>query len=75
MSNKDIKRVTGIGGFFFKTENPNQIKDWYKNQLGIPVDSYDWTFWWKDKEGKIVLLNGRHLKPIPSIFNRVKNNS
>ena len=52
MSKKDIKRVTGLGGFFFKTENPNQIKDWYKNHLGIPVDNYGWTFWWKDKEGK-----------------------
>lgn len=51
MSKKDIKRVTGLGGFFFKTENPNQIKDWYKNHLGIPVDNYGWTFWWKDKDG------------------------
>jgi predicted enzyme related to lactoylglutathione lyase len=51
MSNKDFKRVTGIGGFFFKCENPNQIKDWYKNHLGIPTDQYGWTFWWKDKDG------------------------
>lgn len=52
MENKDIKRVTGLGGFFFKSENPNQIKDWYKNHLGIPVDAYGCTFWWKDKDGK-----------------------
>lgn len=51
MSNKDIKRVTGLGGFFFKTENPDQIKDWYKNHLGIPVDNYGWSFEWKDQEG------------------------
>ncbi len=48
---KDIKRVTGLGGFFFKSENPDQIKEWYKTHLGIPVDQYGWTFWWKDKEG------------------------
>jgi predicted enzyme related to lactoylglutathione lyase len=52
MSKKDLKRVTGLGGFFFKSENPDQIKDWYKNHLGIPVDNYGWTFWWKDKDGK-----------------------
>ncbi|MGH2666226.1 VOC family protein [Flavobacterium sp.] len=51
MSKKDIKRVTGIGGFFFKSEDPNATKEWYKNHLGIPTDQYGWTFWWKDKEG------------------------
>lgn len=51
MSNKDLKRVTGLGGFFFKAENPNAIKDWYKTHLGIPVDAYGWSFGWKDKQG------------------------
>jgi predicted enzyme related to lactoylglutathione lyase len=51
MSNKDIKRVTGLGGFFFKCENPNKIKEWYKNHLGIPTNQYGWTFEWKDDEG------------------------
>lgn len=51
MSNKDLKRVTGLGGFFFKSDNPNAIKDWYKNHLGIPTDQYGWTFWWKDAAG------------------------
>jgi len=46
------KRVTGLGGFFFKTKDPDGIKAWYKNHLGIPTDEYGWTFWWKDKEGK-----------------------
>ncbi|OIQ29306.1 MAG: glyoxalase [Bacteroidetes bacterium MedPE-SWsnd-G2] len=44
-------RVTGIGGFFFKTENPNDLKSWYGKHLGLPVDQYGCTFWWKDKEG------------------------
>ena len=46
------KRVTGIGGFFFKCKDPDGVKKWYKNHLGIPVDSYGWTFWWKDAQGK-----------------------
>ncbi|MGX7668841.1 VOC family protein [Flavobacterium pedocola] len=52
MSKEDMKRVTGIGGFFFKCEDPNAAKEWYKNRLGIPVDQYGWSFWWKDQEGK-----------------------
>ena len=46
------KRVTGLGGFFFKTKNPDKVKEWYGKHLGLPVDDYGCTFWWKDKEGK-----------------------
>ncbi len=46
------KRVTGLGGFFFKTEDPKAAKDWYKNHLGLNTDDYGCTFWWKDEEGK-----------------------
>ena len=45
------KRVTGLGGFFFKTKDPDAIKTWYGKHLGIPVDQYGWTFWWKDEQG------------------------
>jgi predicted enzyme related to lactoylglutathione lyase len=51
MSKEELKRVTGLGGFFFKCENPHEIKEWYKNHLGLPTDQYGWTFWWKDKDG------------------------
>jgi len=51
MSDKDFKRVTGLGGFFFQCEHPDAIKEWYKNHLGIPTDQYGWTFWWYDKDG------------------------
>ena len=44
-------RVTGLGGFFFKTEDPVGIKDWYKNHLGLNTDNYGCTFWWKDEKG------------------------
>jgi len=46
------KRVTGIGGLFFKTKDPKSTKDWYKKHLGFNTNDYGCTFWWKDKEGK-----------------------
>lgn len=45
------KRVTGIGGLFFKTEDPTATKDWYKKHLGFNTDDWGCTFWWKDDDG------------------------
>ena len=45
------KRVTGLGGSFFKTKDPSKVKDWYNKHLGLNTDQYGSTFWWKDKEG------------------------
>ena len=33
-----MKRVTGIGGIFFKSENPQQLYEWYEKHLGIQRD-------------------------------------
>ncbi len=44
-------KVTGIGGVFFKTENPKETKDWYKKHLSFNTDDWGCTFWWKDKDG------------------------
>ena len=30
-----MKRVTGIGGIFFKAENPEALYQWYEKHLGI----------------------------------------
>lgn len=51
MSKSDMKRVTGIGGIFFRSDNPNATKEWYKNHLGLPTNPYGCTFRWKDMEG------------------------
>jgi predicted enzyme related to lactoylglutathione lyase len=33
-----MKRVTGIGGIFFKAKNPKKLANWYKKHLGLPID-------------------------------------
>ena len=48
---QELKRVTGIGGFFFKAKDPKALRDWYKQHLGLKTDDYGCTFWWKDAAG------------------------
>lgn len=35
-----MKRVTGIGGIFFKSKDPKALGEWYKQHLGFPVDEW-----------------------------------
>ena len=48
-----MKRVTGIGGIFFKSENPQRLYDWYEKQLGIQRDSHGQgaSFPWREPHG------------------------
>ena len=41
------KRVTGIGGVFFKCKDPQKMKDWYKAHLGLDTDKYGTNFEWR----------------------------
>lgn len=47
-----MKRVTGIGGLFFKCNNPQETKEWYKKHLGIESGEYGGTFEWRHAENK-----------------------
>lgn len=42
-----MKRVTGIGGIFFKCKDPSKIKEWYKTHLGFDTDEYGTNFEWR----------------------------
>jgi predicted enzyme related to lactoylglutathione lyase len=33
-----MERVTGIGGIFFKANDPEKLKAWYRDHLGLPMD-------------------------------------
>jgi catechol-2,3-dioxygenase len=35
-----MKRVTGIGGIFFKSENPEELYQWYEKHLGIQREAH-----------------------------------
>ena len=43
-----IKKVTGIGGIFFKCKDPKIMREWYKTHLGFDTDQYGTNFqWWE----------------------------
>jgi len=41
-----MKRVTGIGGIFFKCKDPAKVREWYKTHLGLHTDTYGSVFEW-----------------------------
>lgn len=45
-NNNKIKKVTGIGGIFFKCKNPKKITEWYHKHLGLDTNPYGATFNW-----------------------------
>ena len=45
LSNEDIiPKVTGIGGIFFFSEDPQKTKDWYSTNLGLETDQWGSSF-------------------------------
>jgi predicted enzyme related to lactoylglutathione lyase len=48
-----MKRVTGIGGVFFKAKDAPALQAWYKRHLGIDVQPWGGAaFDWADAEGQ-----------------------
>lgn len=61
-----MKRVTGIGGIFFKSDNPDHLYAWYEKHLGLKrnMQTQAVVFPWCEAEG------GGPAQTIWSIFPR-----
>jgi predicted enzyme related to lactoylglutathione lyase len=47
-----MKRVTGIGGIFFRAKDPVTLRGWYRKYLGIDVQEWGGApFSWTDETG------------------------
>lgn len=46
--------VTGLGGVFFKADNPSELYRWYEKHLGIRREAHGQgaTFHWRDRENQ-----------------------
>jgi len=42
-----MKKVTGIGGIFFKCKDPKKVRDWYQTHLGLNTNQYGAVFEWR----------------------------
>jgi predicted enzyme related to lactoylglutathione lyase len=45
--NLKMKRVTGIGGIFFKCKDPKKMREWYNTHLGLNTNPYGAVFEWR----------------------------
>jgi predicted enzyme related to lactoylglutathione lyase len=73
-----MKRVTGIGGIFFKSNDPDTLREWYRDHLGIESDGANGaSFPWReadnpDREGLTVWSafpdNTRYFDPSSAPF-------
>jgi hypothetical protein len=41
-----MKKVTGVGGIFFKCKDPKKMTEWYAKYLGLNTNPYGATFDW-----------------------------
>src|SRR6266496_5969480 len=46
--NTKMKKVTGIGGIFFKCKDPKAVNEWYKTHLGFATTPYGTSFEWRE---------------------------
>src|SRR4051812_15467570 len=48
-NSKDVKlkRVTSIGGIFFKCKDPKAVREWYQIHLGLNTNQYGTVFEWR----------------------------
>lgn len=44
-----MKRVTGIGGIFFKCKDQKKMQEWYQTHLGFGAEQYGTKFDWQQE--------------------------
>jgi predicted enzyme related to lactoylglutathione lyase len=45
-----MKKVTGIGGIFFKCKDTKKMNEWYKTHLGFDTSEYGTNFQWREED-------------------------
>lgn len=48
-----MKRVTGIGGVFFKAKNVVELNNWYRDHLGFRTTEWGAVFTWRDVDPSV----------------------
>jgi predicted enzyme related to lactoylglutathione lyase len=51
-----MARVTGLGGFFFKSSDPKGLAAWYQKHLGLPITDFGGAMFAEDEKRAGVTL-------------------
>jgi len=55
-----VKRVTGLGGVFFKAKDPKAMYEWYKEHLGIQGEPGSGAmFHWREELFAVMARNAQ----------------
>ncbi len=52
-----MKRVTGIGGAFFKAKDPKSLAAWYEKHLGIPFNGQVYASFTSEGSGETAVFS------------------
>lgn len=55
-------KVTGVGGVFLTSEDPDATKKWYQEHLGIEMDDYGHMFTSEEQESSLQMLQWSVMK-------------
>ena len=70
-------RITGVGGIFFKCDDPKKMREWYRDQFGLITDDYGALFEFRqatapEKPGYLqwstMSKDSKHFEPSKSDF-------
>ena len=76
-----MKHITGIGGIFFKANDPDKLGEWYRKHLGLEVEEFGGvTFRENETASERSQTTGLHClvtfrRPIPTILLRATSHS
>ena len=67
-----MTRVTGIGGVFFKARDPEKLREWYREHLGIALEEWGGAiFRWQTPERPEIGSNPRSPAAIASRYDGI----
>jgi hypothetical protein len=62
-----MKHITGIGGIFFKANDPEKLGEWYRKHLGLEVEEYGGVTF-REGDGPAELSPRRQAYTVWSLF-------
>ena len=69
-----MERVLGVGGIFFKANDPAKLKAWYRDNLGLPADEHGEITFTKEGDPSPFLVwspfpaDTKYFEPSPAPF-------